>query len=69
MIYLTGEQLSINAHQMEILLAIPSHQIQPSLCHWLLSRSRLKYALALDLDLVLVASIPQHYSARKGYKG
>ena len=32
-IYLSGEQLSINAHQKKILLAISSQQIQPTSCH------------------------------------
>lgn len=33
MIYLTDKQLSINAHQTEILLAVSSQYLQPALCH------------------------------------
>ena len=38
-LYLTGEQLSIIAHQEEILLVISSQQIQPTPCHCIGSSS------------------------------
>ena len=41
MIYLTGEQLSTNAHQMEMIPAISSHHIQPRLCRSLSSSGAL----------------------------
>ena len=50
LIYLTGEQLSINAHQKEILLAKSSQYIQPTPCHCV-SSSKIPLGLAGHLGL------------------